>query len=99
MPRSLRALILLLVLLWQSMAMLGPVRLAQQVGEIEHLVVHGQDSSHHHHSDHALHMDDVNDVAVQHIHADSGTNTAGAFKSVGRRIKPPWLSNSQPTGG
>ena len=101
MSRSLRALILLLVLMWQSVAMLGTVKVAQQVGEIEHLAVHGQDSSHHHHADHAdhaLHMDD--DVAVQHIHADSGNNAAGLLAtflpvvSPIRSISPPETSHA-----
>ena len=88
MSPSIRAFILLLVLLWQSMAMLGPVTLAQQVGEIEHLAVHGQDNSHHHHADHALHMDDVNDVAVQHFHADSGSNIAGLLRTLLPVVSP-----------
>ena len=70
------------------MAMLGPVRLAQQVGDIEHLAVHGQDNRHHHHADQALHMDDVNNVAAQHFHADSGTNTAGLLTSLLPVVSP-----------
>lgn len=79
--------------------MLGPVTVAQQVGEIEHLAVHSQDDSHHHHADRALHMDDANDVAVQHFHADSGSNTAGLLASLLpvvariRSISPPQTSH------
>lgn len=94
---------LLAVLLWQSMAMLGSVTVAQRAGELEHLAVHCQDANHHHHADQALHMDD-DDVAVQHLHADSGTHTAGLFNSLLpelariRSMSPPaashviWLS-------
>ena len=81
MSRSLRALILLAVLLWQSMAMLGSMTVAQRAGELEHLAVHSQDVNHHHHADHALHMDDDNGL-VQHLHADSGTNATGLLTSL-----------------
>lgn len=81
MSRCFRALILLAVLLWQSMAMLGSVTVAQRVSETEHLAVHSQDSNHHHHADLALHMDD-DGGAVQHLHADSGTSTAGLLTSL-----------------
>lgn len=81
MSRSLRALILLAVLLWQSMAMLGSMTVAQRAGELEHLAVHNQDVNHHHHADHALHMDD-DDGLVQHLHADSGTNATGLLTSL-----------------
>ena len=87
MSRSFRALSLLAVLLWQSIAMLGSVTVAQRVGEIEHLAVHGQDANHHHHADQALHMDDDDDSAVQHLHADSGISTAGLLTSF-----PPAVS-------
>ena len=98
MSRSLRALILLVVLLWQSMAMLGPVTVAQRAGELEHLAVHSQDTNHHHHADHALHMED-DDSLVQHLHADSGTNTAGLLTSLApvvariRSMSPPETSH------
>jgi len=81
MSRSLRAFILLAVLFWQSLAMLGSVTVAQRSGELEHLAVHSQDANHHHHADHALHMDD-DDSLVQHLHADSGTHTTGLLTSL-----------------
>ncbi|WP_304861361.1 hypothetical protein [Rhodoferax sp.] len=103
MPRNIRALFLLVVLFWQSMAMFGSMSVAQRAGEWEHMVVHGQDSSHHHHADHALHMED-GEGAVQHLHPDAGNNTAGLFTSQWpamarvRSMAPPetipaaWLS-------
>jgi hypothetical protein len=81
MSRSLRAFILLAVLLWQSMAMVGSMTVAQRASELEHLAVHSQDANHHHHADHALHMDD-DDGLVQHLHADSGTNATGLLTSL-----------------
>ena len=89
MIRRSRALFLLAVLLWQSLGMLGSAAVAQQAGKLEHLMVHSQDAEHHHHhADHALHMDDHaddlgadGDGPVQHLHADSGTNTTGLLTS------------------
>ena len=81
-------LIILAVLLWQSLGMLGSAAVAQQAGKLEHLMVHNQDADHHHHADHALHMDSHadnlgadGDGPVQHLHADSGTNTTGPLTS------------------
>jgi DNA-binding phage protein len=61
--------------------------------------VHSQDANHHHHADHALHMDD-DDGLLQHLHADSGTNTAGLLTSLLpavsriRSMSPPETSHS-----
>ncbi len=83
MQRSFRALFLVLVLLWQSLAMAGTVSVAQRAGEIEHMAVHCQDGSdHHHHADHALHMDDADDTASQHLHADTGTSGTGLLTTA-----------------
>ena len=60
--------------------MFGPVILAQRAGELEHMAVHTQNASHHHHADRVLHMDD-DAGAVQHLHADAGTSTTGLLTS------------------
>jgi len=80
MSNNFRALILLTVILWQSVAMFGPVILAQRAGELEHMTVHVQNASHHHHVDRALHMED-DASAVQHLHADAGTSATGLLTS------------------
>lgn len=88
MVRRSRALFLLAVLLWQSLGMFASVAVTQQAGKLEHLMVHCQDADHHHHADNALHMDDHaddmgadGDGPLQHLHADSGTNTMGLLMS------------------
>lgn len=103
MSHSFRALILLAVLLWQSVSMLGSWSVSQQVGNLEHLIVHCQDANHHHHADNALHMDD-DGGPVQHLHADSGNSSAALLTSLHpslanvRSMSPPdtsyaiWLS-------
>lgn len=104
MPRNVRALFLLAVILLQSLTMLSSLGAMQLAGELEHLVFHSQDDhKHHHHEDQALHMDD-DDGPVQHFHADSGANTVGLLTSLQpgltdvRSMSPPeaphalWLS-------
>ena len=81
MTHSLRALLLLTVLLWQSLAMLGTFSIRQRAGEMEHLTVHVQDADHHHHADHTLHMD-VEEGTAQHFHADAGTGGSGLLSAA-----------------
>ncbi len=73
MSVRLHALVLLLAILWQSLGMLGSFSVSQRAGEFEHLTVHVQDTDHHHHADHSLHMD-LDDNGVQHFHADAGSS-------------------------
>ena len=101
--KQLRALLLLAVLLGQSMVMLSSWPVAQRASELEHLIVHFQDTNHHHHADSALHMDD-DGGAVKHMHPDSGASSAGLLTSPqpalgnARSLSPPefnlsiWLS-------
>lgn len=80
MFRNLRSITILTVILWQSLALLGSWSVSQQVGNLEHLIVHGQDANHHHHSDNALHMDDDGGPA-QHVHADTGNSSVALLTS------------------
>ena len=80
MTGRLRALLLLIVLLWQSVAVFGSVTVAQRVGELTHLTVHAQEADHHHHADKALHMEE-DEGAGKHLHADSGSQPAGLLSS------------------
>ena len=99
MLKHARALILLAVLMLQSLAVLGSWSVSQQVGELEHLIVHCQDANHHHHADNDLHMDD-DGGPLQHMHADSGSSPAGLLSSQqttltsARSMSPPELNLS-----
>ena len=92
MPRSLRALILLAVIVWQSAAMFGSVAVEKRAGDLAHWVVHAELANHHHHpdsadlSDGALHMGD-DEGPLQHVHADTGAYAAGLLIST-----PPQLA-------
>jgi hypothetical protein len=103
MFRKLRSITLLTVVLWHSLALLGSWSVSQQIGDLEHLIVHYQNANHHHHTDNTLHMDDEGGP-VQHVHTDAGnssiallTSQPAALADV-RSMSPPdttyaaWLS-------
>ena len=58
--------------------MFSPLAMAERTAELEHIVLHSQEASHHYHDDEgqAVHMDEA-DGALQHLHADAGLHTAG----------------------
>jgi hypothetical protein len=70
---------LLAAMCLQSAVVFGPATVAQRAGDIEHLMVHGQDVEHHHHSDSSLHMDDGG--AVQHSHPDHSSGFAALINA------------------
>lgn len=74
MSRRIRALFLWVVLMGQLVAVLGSATVTQRADEIEHLAVHFQEINHHHHADHALHIDA--DGPLQHLHADPSPSAA-----------------------
>lgn len=80
MPRRIRAILLLLAIIFQALTLLSPLTVAERAVRLEHIALHSQDANHHHHDDvQAVHMDEADgtDGAVQHVHADAGFNTAG----------------------
>lgn len=77
---NIRAITLLTVVLWQSLLVLGSGSMSQQVSDLDHLIAHHQDASHHHHADNALHMDD-DGGPVQHLHADTGNSSTALLTS------------------
>lgn len=75
MARKVLSFLLILSLFWQSAAIAGVYALTE-IEETGHVVLHWQDSEHHHHDDGALHADDSGGP-VQHMHADSASNSPG----------------------
>ena len=70
------AIALLAAILLQSLMGFGSMSMSHRANELNHLLVHSQDTNHHHHVDNALHMDDEGG-SVQHQHADySSSNNA-----------------------
>ena len=73
MPYRLRAVLMLLAILWQSLVMVGPLAVSDRGQEFEHAVLHAQAADHHHHDDLSVHVENA-DGAAQHLHADGGFN-------------------------
>lgn len=71
MPQQARAVLLMLLLLWQSLTGLAAVRVDEQRDVLAHALVHGQAMDHHHHMDASLHLDD-SQTADEHQHVHDG---------------------------
>jgi hypothetical protein len=75
-----RALFLLLAMVWQTLGLLTPVNVADRATSLSHLVQHCEDFEHHHHMDQSLHADSAEESAP-HVHADGGFGSAGPIRS------------------
>lgn len=76
MARKVFALLLLLSVFWQAGSMAGYVAGLENREDSIHVVLHWQDSAHHHHDDGAQHADD-SDSTAHHMHAESGNHATG----------------------
>lgn len=76
MTTRLRALGLLFAILWQTLAMVGPMSIAAKSMAYEHAILHMHASDHHHHDDGSLHLETL-DTAPSHLHADTGYSGYG----------------------
>lgn len=76
MRRPLKALLLIAVMLWQTLAWVTPFGVQAQGEQMAHMTVHQQDRDHHHHDDESLHLSSDSDSA-EHLHADDGFQPAG----------------------
>lgn len=91
MVHKVLSLLLILSLFWQSAAIAG-VNAITNIKESGHVVLHWQDSGHHHHDDGALHAD--SDGSVQHMHADGASNSPGLWSAGWGKV--PTLRSSGP---
>lgn len=77
MTRSTRALLLLLIMCWQALAVSSPWAADARAAEVEHMTLHDQSTGHHHHDDFSMHADNAGDENAQHQHADTGLQPPG----------------------
>ena len=82
MIRSRRAKFLMIAILWQSLVWLTPWGQEQRVNDLANIVTHAQVLAHHHHDDHALHMDDHVVEASQHQHSNEAVQHMGLMPSI-----------------
>lgn len=85
MSRSFRAFLLLIAMLWQTLAWVTPYGVSERSNELAHLTVHVQELDHHHHADASLHMGEEVDSDI-HLHPDSGAQSVGLFPSTERPV-------------
>lgn len=72
---------MLLAMLWQCLAMAGPLAPSQAAQGFEHTLLHGQATDHHHHDDASIHLQEA-DGKLPHQHVDGGFNTPGCLPSA-----------------
>ncbi len=78
MSHRFRALLMLLAILWQCLAMADPLAVFERGLEFEHAVLHAQAADHHHHDDLSVHLEN-DDGAALHLHPDGGFNNAACL--------------------
>jgi hypothetical protein len=81
MNRTLRSLLLIFAMVWQSMAMLSSLSIERLAANIDHGVLHTQEATHHHHDDASAHIEDTAE-GLHHQHADSGMSTLGLLSTI-----------------
>ncbi len=83
---------MLIALLCQPLAALSTQGAAMRSQDMGHMLLHAQDSGHHHHDDASLHVEDAieDDRPAQHQHADSGMGSA-CLLTLGWAALPRWL--------
>ena len=85
--RSIRALLLVLAVVWQTAALFTPWVSSHWAAELAHVAVHIQGDGHHHHDDQTLHLDD-NDSGSIHQHADASTYSLGLWQDTALHLVP-----------
>lgn len=81
MNRVHRALLLLLVMFWQSLTLLAPISVSDRVERYRHMTVHSQEVDHHHHDDRFLHIEKTV-MSIDHLHADNGIESVGVVSTL-----------------
>ena len=79
------ALVLLLAMLWQSVAIARAGSAVNPVADLAHAVLHSQVDSHHHHEDGSYHLDDSAESA-QHLIADHVSVAIGLLPTVATSV-------------
>lgn len=95
MRRPAVLILMLLAMLWQSVAMARVGSTANVLAGLEHTSLHWQDTTHHHHEDGAYHLDDSTE-SVQHMLGEQ--LSVGAVFTLESSRDFPRLGSSTPGG-
>ena len=87
MPRPIRALLLMLAVVWQTAALFTPWVSPHWAAELDHMAVHNQGNGHHHHDDQTLHLDDT-EAGLMHQHADTSPHSLGLWQEATLHLLP-----------
>jgi hypothetical protein len=88
-------LVMLLAILWQSVALARVGSTVNVIPDLEHAALHWQGQGHHHHDDGSHHMDDSNESA-QHVLSDHVSATAALMVASSRDFPP--MGSAAPGG-
>lgn len=88
-------LVLLLAVLWQSVAIVRAGAPVDVLGDPAHAALHLQQKSHHHHHDGTFHLDD-SEESVRHVLSDNANATAAPPVSAPRDL--PAQATGSPAG-
>lgn len=81
MPRASRAVLLLLVMVWQSLTLIVSASVSEPLELYRHVTVHNQELDHHHHDDRSLHIEKTV-KSVDHLHADNDIESVGVVSTL-----------------
>ena len=95
MHRSAVLLVMLLALLWQSVALARAGSTVNALADLAHTALHWQAQGHHHHEDGSYHLDDSTE-STQHVLIDPMSTTAALIGSSCQDVPP--LGSAAPGG-
>jgi hypothetical protein len=87
MRRTAVVLVLLLAMLWQSVALARPGSSVNVLADVAHAALHWQNEGHHHHDDGSVQLDD-SPASVQHVLTDHLTATAALAPVLALHVPP-----------
>ena len=93
MPRSAVILVMLVAMLWQSVALARVGSSVNTFADLAHTALHWQDKAHHHHDDGSYHLDDSSE-SVHHLICDHLCATVALLVSTSPAI--PILGSTAP---
>jgi hypothetical protein len=87
MYRSAVAFVMLMAMLWQSIALARPGSTVNVLADLEHAALHWQQEGHHHDADGSFHLDD-SPASTIHVLSDQVTATTALLPTVSHHFPP-----------
>jgi hypothetical protein len=87
MRRSAILFVMLLAMLWQSVALARPGSTVNVLADLEHAALHWQEEGHHHHDDGSFHLDD-SQASTLHLLSDHVMGATALLRAVSHHFQP-----------